>query len=133
MEIPAEAMLAPPTPATPSAGSSTGGAGEDAAARVREELEQFKSRFAQAAPKELRGILVEAEDLLVHVCGQQRYDALLAGAEQVIEQIEECRERAKQRRIPNLRATEPEWARLAKEAGVGDELKRRVAGIQYRK
>jgi hypothetical protein len=105
----------------------------DSAAKLLEELEQFRGRFAQADPKDLRGVLFEFEDLLIHVCGQSRFDALRAEAERVLEQLEECRQKAKQRRIPDLWATEPEWVRLAKAAGVGDELKRRVAGIQYRK
>jgi len=137
-------MLASPAPAAPSAGSGAGGTGEDAAARVRDELEQLKARFAQAEEKQREGLLLEAEDLLIHVCGQGRYDSLVTelkeiGADDAAleeEKRELYRSGQASNRLARWKSESPllKDIRLRREkvADRRENLKRRVAGIAYR-
>src|SRR5436190_21534483 len=62
---------------------------DDKAARVEEQLEQFKARFAAANARNLRSFIIEAEDLLIHVIGQARYDSLKQDADKRTTQEEE--------------------------------------------
>ena len=112
------------------ASSATGSTG-NSDAQVREELELFKSRFARTSPHELRGMLVEAEDLLTHVCGRHRYASLLAEAETAFEDGSWYRLHAD--------LMDGQWPELKPGSGyrqrandAGDDLKKRVAGIKHR-
>jgi hypothetical protein len=98
--------------------------GDDAAARVREELEQFKKRFADAADKEdeeeLSSLLIEGEDLLTHVCGPQRYEDFKRAVAEI---------------PPRQRLTRwlVDHGKVLARSQAFESLKRRVAGIAYRK
>lgn len=87
-------------------------------------MEQFKARFAEAAAREnvdeLKGLLIEGEDLLVHVCGQQRYEEIKRAAEEI---------------PPSpvfKRMFDGPMKVLARQEAI-DSLKRRIVGIEYRK
>jgi hypothetical protein len=101
--------------------TSADGGVDDSAARVREELEQFKTRFDQAdANAQLLELLIAAEDLLVHVCGQQRFESLKHDAENL----------PPGKRNPWFK----NWSQEEQDRKDAVQiLKKRIAGIAYRR
>lgn len=96
---------------------------EENTARVKEQLNQFKSRFAKVAPQEMRTVLIEAEDLLCFVCGRERYKSFLGAAGDVLTE-------EKYANVPSGGKMKW-WAdHLVKDS---QELRTRIAGIEYRK
>jgi hypothetical protein len=106
---------------------------EEKSARIREQLEQFKARFAKTSnTRKMRSLLSEGEDLLTHVCGEERYNSFIQDANEAVDGEEECRQRRNETGMSFLstRAWD-EWDRKARNAG--RDLKKRIAGIEYRK
>lgn len=99
---------------------------DERAVRIRNQLAEFKSRFANAGEYDMRVVLEEAEDLLISVCGQDRYRDFIRAAQQVrnlLNDLKETRGGDAYRERNQLRRE------ISEEL---ESLNRRIAGIEYR-
>jgi len=105
-------------------------------ARTREDLKEFKNRLAEAShATDVHQLLLEGEDLLVHVCGQQRYASLRQEADSVLDEYKTLLAQGKFRhQVVYGLFPRPPVVDKAKEDFYQSvqNLKQRVAGIEFR-
>jgi hypothetical protein len=98
---------------------------DENAVRVREQLAQFKTSFANAEPHQLEALLNAAEDLLLFICGEDRYNSFLSHDSNIRRCLEGANDRGQSY------SERREWRKLVEERCA--ELKQRIAGVEYRK
>ena len=136
--------LIPTTQSAPQASSPS----DATEALLREQLCEWKTRYSaidlktSGAEQQAYSLLMEAEDLLIHVVGQSRYDSLIQQAREAIDlEAERLRlykefQQAGGKRTffghtYGPRPAHEEASEMADRAV--ENLKRRVAGIEFRK
>lgn len=99
---------------------------DERAARLREQLEQFKGQFAGSSDRQMRALLEQAEDLLIAVCGQERFRGYVRDAMGILGLMEDLQE---------TRGADAYRERVKLRQQISEEtasLKRRIASIEYR-
>jgi hypothetical protein len=93
--------------------------------QTRQALQEFKDGFAKTGLLNLRLRLLEAEDLLIHIIGQQRYVSLKQDAEFIEDKLKAD--------VWAFGHGDNSHALLQQGKVAFEALKARIAGIEYRK
>jgi septation ring formation regulator EzrA len=95
-------------------------------ARIHQQLKEFQTRFAQSHADTARSHLDKAEDLLITVCGPERYRSFIESAKWIAQMHAELRDLKQSRLYDEAR---PLGRKIEEEF---ESLKKRIAGIEHR-
>ena len=103
---------------------------DDTRSSLTNDLERFKAAFAaENSAVKLRALLFQAEDLLIHICGEHRYASFKRDIDTAVSSEEGFMRRFRE---TNMFHESSRSKLRSQAASAGDDIKRRIAGIEYR-